>query len=110
MATGLAVYEAAHDALTQLKQRAARVLGVKPDEISFDVGIFSAKSDTAQLTLKQLAGRLGRTGGPVVGRASLDASGAVGNAFATVCVDVEVDPDTGKVQVLRCTIAQDVRP
>jgi xanthine dehydrogenase molybdenum-binding subunit len=31
----------------------------------------------------------------------------VGNAFATVCVDVEVDPDTGKVQILRCTIAQD---
>jgi xanthine dehydrogenase molybdenum-binding subunit len=24
-----------------------------------------------------------------------------------VCVDVEVDPDTGKTQLLRCTIAQD---
>jgi CO/xanthine dehydrogenase Mo-binding subunit len=24
-----------------------------------------------------------------------------------MCVDVEVDPDTGKVQILRCTIAQD---
>ena len=23
------------------------------------------------------------------------------------CVDVEVDPDTGKVQILRCTVAQD---
>ncbi len=108
VATGLAVYEAAHDALTQLKQRAAKALEVKPDEIRFDGGIFSANSGTGELTLKQLAGRLGRTGGPVVGRASLDASGAVGNAFAAVCVDVEVDPDTGKVQVLRCTIAQDV--
>ena len=43
----------------------------------------------------------------MVGRASLDATSTVGNTFATVCVDVEVDPDTGKVQVLRCTIAQD---
>jgi CO/xanthine dehydrogenase Mo-binding subunit len=24
-----------------------------------------------------------------------------------MCVDVEVDPETGKVQILRCTIAQD---
>src|SRR5260370_15762709 len=108
VATGLAVYEAAHDALCQLKQRAAKLLENKPEEIEFNGGIFSAKSGVARLTLKQLAGRLARTGGPIVGRASLDASSAVGNAFATVCVDVEVDPDTGKVQVLRCTIAQDV--
>ncbi len=31
----------------------------------------------------------------------------VGPAFAATCVDVEVDPDTGKVQILRCTVAQD---
>jgi CO/xanthine dehydrogenase Mo-binding subunit len=104
----LAVYEAAHDALCQLKQRAAKLLENKPEEIEFNGGIFSAQSGAARLTLKQLAGRLARTGGPIVGRASLDASSAVGNAFAAVCVDVEVDPDTGKVQVLRCTIAQDV--
>ena len=108
VATGLAVYEAAHDALCQLKQRAAKLLENKPEEIEFNGGIFSAQSGAARLTLKQLAGRLARTGGPIVGRASLDASSAVGNAFAAVCVDVEVDPDTGKVQVLRCTIAQDV--
>ena len=31
----------------------------------------------------------------------------VGPAFAVTLVDVEVDPDTGKSQILRCTIAQD---
>jgi CO/xanthine dehydrogenase Mo-binding subunit len=107
VATGLAVYEAAHDALRQLKERAARLLESKPEEIGFDSGTFSAKSGGSQLTLKQLAGRLARTGGPVVGRASLDATSSVGNTFATVCVDVEVDPHTGKVQILRCTIALD---
>ncbi len=65
------------------------------------------KNGGGQLTLKQLAGRLARTGGPVVGRAALDATSTVGNTFATVCVDVEVDPDTGKVQIPRCTIALD---
>src|SRR6202011_683678 len=32
----------------------------------------------------------------------------VGSAFATTLVDVEVDPDTGKVKILRATVAQDV--
>jgi CO/xanthine dehydrogenase Mo-binding subunit len=49
---------------------------------------------------------LARTGGPITGRATVNARG-VGPAFAVCLVDVEVDPDTGKVQVLRCTIAQD---
>jgi xanthine dehydrogenase molybdenum-binding subunit len=31
----------------------------------------------------------------------------VGPAFAGTLVDVEVDPDTGKVEVLRATVAQD---
>jgi CO/xanthine dehydrogenase Mo-binding subunit len=31
----------------------------------------------------------------------------VGPSFAVTLVDVEVDPDTGKVQVLPATIAQD---
>ena len=58
------------------------------------------------MTLKQLAARLARTGGPVIGRATVNARN-VGPSFAVMLTDVEVDPDTGKVQVLRCTIAQD---
>jgi CO/xanthine dehydrogenase Mo-binding subunit len=90
-----------------LKERAAKVLDCKVGDVEFNNGVFSAKTGADSLTLAQLAGRLARTGGPVVGRASLDATGTVGNTFATLCVDVEVDPDTGKVQILRCTIAQD---
>jgi CO/xanthine dehydrogenase Mo-binding subunit len=58
------------------------------------------------LTVAQLARRLARTGGPVTGRATVNARN-VGPAFAATVIDVEVDPDTGKVKVLRCTIAQD---
>jgi CO/xanthine dehydrogenase Mo-binding subunit len=107
LATGLAVYEAAHDALRQLKERAAKLLESKTEEVEFDSGTFTAKDGAVQLTLKEVAGKLARTGGPVVGRASLDATSSIGNTFATVCVDVEVDPDTGKVQILRATIAHD---
>jgi len=107
LATGLAVYRAAHDALGQLKERAAKLWEKKPEEVEFQGGSFNTPGIAAPMTLKQLAARLARTGGPVTGRATLDATPTVGVTFATMCVDVEVDPDTGKVQILRCTIAQD---
>lgn len=59
------------------------------------------------MTLKQLAGRPARAGGPVTGRASMNPRG-VGPAFTTHVVDVEVDAETGKVDILRYTAAQDV--
>ncbi len=111
VATGLAVYNAAQDVVRQLKERAAMLLERKPEEIEFELGTFKvAGNGVPPMTLKQLAARLPRTGGPVSGRSSLNAGhvGAVGNAFAVSCIDLEVDPDTGKVQILRCTVAQDV--
>jgi len=108
--TGWAVHEAAHDALRQLKERAAKVWEKKPEEVTFENGTFSPAQPDEKLkpmTLKQIAGRLARTGGPIIGRATVSARG-VGPGFATTLIDVEVDPDTGKVQILRATIAQDV--
>ncbi|MGH7932604.1 MAG: xanthine dehydrogenase family protein molybdopterin-binding subunit [Candidatus Binataceae bacterium] len=106
-ATGLAVWEAAQDAVRQLKERAAKLWEKKPEEVEFNLGRLSAKGDGIKpLTVKELAPRLARTGGPITGSATVNARG-VGPAFATTCVDVEVDPDTGKVQILRATIAQD---
>ncbi len=106
-ATGMAVYEAAKDAERQLVERAAKFWEKKPDEVEFKDGKFFAKGNgVPPMSIKQLAPRLARTGGPITGRASVNARG-VGPGFATTLVDVEVDPDTGKVQLLRCTIAQD---
>jgi xanthine dehydrogenase molybdenum-binding subunit len=106
-ATGWAVYDAANDAVRQLKERAAKIWEKKPEEVTFKDGVLSAEGDGIKpMTIKDLAPRLARTGGPITGRAAVNPR-AVGPAFATVCVDVEVDPDTGKVQILRATIAQD---
>ncbi len=107
LATGQAVYEAAQDVVRQLKERAAKLWEKKPEEITFDGRAFSAVGEgISPMTVKQLAPRLARTGGPVVGRATINQRG-VGPGFAVTLVDIEVDPDTGKSQVLRCTIAQD---
>ena len=59
------------------------------------------------MTLKQLASKLVHAGGPVTGQASVNPRG-VGPCFATHIVDVEVDPETGKVEILRYTAVQDV--
>jgi xanthine dehydrogenase molybdenum-binding subunit len=105
--TGAAVYEAARDAVRQLKDRAARLWQIKPEDVDFvDGKLVSKNNGVPPMTIKELAAKFGRTGGPVSGRAGVSARGGVGT-FAGCCVDVEVDPDTGKVQILRATIAQD---
>ena len=58
------------------------------------------------LTLADLAAKWGRTGGPISATASLNSRGA-GPAFSTQVCDVEVDPETGQVTILRYTTAQD---
>jgi CO/xanthine dehydrogenase Mo-binding subunit len=106
-ATGMAVYEAARDAVRQLIERAAKVWEKKSDEVEFRAGMLHLKGNgVPPMSIKDLAPRLPRTGGPITGRASVNARG-VGPGFATTVVDVEVDPETGKVQLLRCTVAQD---
>ena len=105
--TGWACYEAAQDIVRQMVQRAAKIWDISPDQVDFGSGVFSHKADPElRLTFKQLAARLNETGGPVVGRASVDPPGA-GGAFAVHIVDVEVDPDTGKTHILRYTALQD---
>ncbi len=107
-ATGYAVYEAAQDAVTLLKQRAATLWKVKPEDVVYQEGAVSCTTNgNESMTLKQLAGRLPRAGGPVTGRASVQPRG-VGPAFTTHVVDLEVDAETGKVEILRYTAAQDV--
>jgi xanthine dehydrogenase molybdenum-binding subunit len=106
-ATGLAAYQAAHDVVRQLKERAAKIWEIAPEDVDWTDGkAISKRNGVAPLTLKELAPRLTRTGGPVTGRANVYATG-VGPAFAACLVDLEIDPETAKVEVLRCTVAQD---
>ena len=106
--SGWATYEAASDIKQQIIQRAARIWDVSAEDVEYADGVASHKSDPElKLTFKQIAARLNGTGGPVVGRGNVNPAG-VGNAFAVHIVDVEVDPETGKVSILRYTALQDV--
>jgi len=106
-ATGWAAYEAAQDVVRQMSERVARIWKVTPEEVSFAAGVFQhTKEPDKRLTFKEVAAQLGKTGGPLVGRATVAPRG-VGGAFATHIVDVQVDPETGKVQILRYTAVQD---
>ncbi|HEV3204274.1 MAG TPA: xanthine dehydrogenase family protein molybdopterin-binding subunit [Gemmataceae bacterium] len=106
-ATGWAAYEAAGDIKRQMIARAAQIWQVNPQDVTYDAGILQCRKDSAKrFTFKELAAQLHQTGGTIVGRASVDPEG-VGGAFATHIVDVEVDPDTGKVSILRYTAVQD---
>lgn len=105
-ATGWAAYEAALDIQRQLVERAARIWEVDPKLVRYEHGSVVGPSGK-KFTFKEIAEQVQKTGEPVVGRGSVDPQGC-GGAFATHCVDVEVDPETGKVEILRYTAAQDV--
>jgi CO/xanthine dehydrogenase Mo-binding subunit len=106
-ATGWAAYEAAQDIKRQMIARAAKIWEVAAEDVVYENGgLRSAKDAAKKMTFKEMAARLHDTGGTIVGRASVDPPGP-GGAFATHIVDVEVDPETGKVTILRYTAVQD---
>jgi len=104
-ATGWAAYEAAQDVLRQMKERAAKIWSTDAAKVEIERGVF--RSGDRTMTFQDLAARIGETGGPVVGRAAVNPRG-VGGSFSGCLADVEVDPETGKVTVLRFTSVQDV--
>ena len=104
---GRACYEAAQDAKRQLIERAARIWDVDADDVEYEDAVLRHRQDSElSMSFADLAARLNGSGGPIVGRATVNPSG-VGNAFALHIVDVEVDPETGKVEILRYTALQD---
>ena len=105
--SGYAAYEAAHDVKRQLIERAARVWETDAENVRYDEGTLSHVSDPElSMSYKEVAETANATGGPIVGRANVTSTGAA-RAYAAMIVDVRVDPDTGKTDVVRCTAFQD---
>ncbi len=109
-ATGMAVIEAARNMVDELRRRAAKIWDIELEDVSWEDGRAVATgvhaNDLEPLSIVELARQMGRTGGPIVSRASLSAR-AAGPAFGTHICDVEVDPETGVTKVLRYTVVQD---
>jgi CO/xanthine dehydrogenase Mo-binding subunit len=109
-ATGMAVTQAAQKVVEDLKRRAADIWEVGIDQVEWVDGsavCLDAAKAKPDLTLAAIAAQSARTGGPIGATVALNAQGA-GPGFGVHLCDVEVDPETGHVTILRYTAAQDV--
>ncbi len=108
--TGLAAIEAARNMIGILCERAAKIWDIPVEAVAWENGCARPSGSNAgefePLTLAELARKAARTGGPIAAHHEFNAQGA-GVSFGTHIVDAEVDPETGRVQILRYTVAQD---
>ena len=102
-----AVSQACQDALGQLRERAAAKLQCAPDALTYASGIFRAtRQGGGSISLFELM-QSTLTEGAILGRGVSTKLPLGVEAGAHVC-DVEVDPETGQVTILRYTAFQDV--
>lgn len=110
-AAGLVVTKATERVIQILRERAAKIWKIDPEAVVWENGAARPAGANAgefePLTLPELAAKASATGGPIGAGSSLNTEGAAGG-FGTHICDVEVDPETGRVQVIRYTAFQDV--
>ena len=109
-ATGLAVIDACEQIIDDLRARAALMWDVDVDAVVWEGGQAKPASsnvgDFEPLSLKDIASKFSATGGPIGATGTVNAGGQA-PGFSTQFCDVEVDPETGRVEILRFVIAQD---
>jgi CO/xanthine dehydrogenase Mo-binding subunit len=108
--SGMATVEAAREVIKEACKRAAKLWELPEDAVAYADGAVRPAGPNAgkhaPMTLTDIAGIAGKTGGPIAGYARINAHGAA-PSFATHIADVEVDPETGRVWVVRYTAIQD---
>ena len=110
---GKAVLIASEDLIGNLKTRVAEEFGLEPGNVQYANKRFWVEgAPEMQISLADLALRSVRgEGGAVMGYGSVSetfSDTAIAPNAAAHVVDVEVDPETGKVDVLRYTTFQDI--
>ncbi|MBU80176.1 MAG: oxidoreductase [Chloroflexi bacterium] len=106
--TGAAVHNACLSALGILRGRAADAFGVTPDVVDYQEGVFTARDiQDRQVSLRELAQASVRGAG-VISVNGTATGMEPAPAFTAHVADVEVDKETGKVQVLNYTVFEDV--
>ena len=103
-ATGIAAHDAANDMKQQIIAGLADLWEMSEDAITHRDGTFL--TDGKSLTVREAALLLTDEEIFPVGRATVTPE-RVGGAFTTHIADVEVDGETGKVEILRYTAVQD---
>src|SRR5262249_29546056 len=103
-ATGYAAYELAQEMKRKLTAALAETWEVPASSITVNGAQYSANGKSA--SLPEVAKLLEEAGVQITASTTVSPTGA-GGAFATHIADVEVDPETGKVDVIRYTAVQD---
>jgi carbon-monoxide dehydrogenase large subunit len=111
---GSAVYLASERIVAKAKTVAASVLGADTDEISFDDGLFSAPRSNRRLTIGEVARE---SLNPDNLREDMDLGLIAGATFSCkeqnfpngchIC-ELEIDAETGEVEILRYSVVDDV--
>jgi CO/xanthine dehydrogenase Mo-binding subunit len=109
-ASGKAAVASAQAAIREMCRRAAAEWGIDAGAVDWVDGAARPAGPNAgrfpPMSLKEIAGKMGSTGGPISGHHESVPAG-VGSSFGVHVVDVEVDPETGKTTILRYLVVQD---
>ena len=109
-ATGLAVIDGCQKVIDDMRARAALIWDVDIDAVVWEDGHAKPASSNAgdfePMSFKEIASKFSATGGPIGATGSVNAGGQA-PGFSTQFCDVEVDPETGQVTILRFVAAQD---
>jgi CO/xanthine dehydrogenase Mo-binding subunit len=108
--SGMAAVEAAREIKAEACRRAAKMWDLPEDAVDYQDGWIRPAGDNAgahkPISIAEIGKMAGKTGGAIVGSSKINAQGAA-PSLGQHLVDVEVDPDTGKVKILRYTVIQD---
>ena len=109
-ASGKAAIKATQGAIAEMCRRAAREWDIDEEAVEWADGAARPAGPNAgkfpPMTLREIAGKMSQTGGPISGHHE-SVPGGVGASFGAHLVDLEVDPQTGRVTILRYLVAQD---
>lgn len=108
--SGMVVVNNARQIIAELIRRAAKMWDVPEEGVVFEDGhcrpASSNVGDFEPLSMKDIASKTTYTMGAISGHSEMNVTGA-GPGFAVHIVDVEVDKDTGLVEIKRYTIVED---
>lgn len=107
-ATGVVICDIAQEILAQMSARVADFWETDPALVTVDNGVFRNREDPRlTMSFHEVSEKLPESGGPITVHISKSPQSFIPGTSAHL-VDVEVDPETGKVDILRCTVFQDV--
>jgi CO/xanthine dehydrogenase Mo-binding subunit len=109
-ATGMAVCQAADKVVEDIKRRAAQTWECDVANVQYRNGVATCldpAKDVKPLSIKQIASKWAKTGGPIAAEISINAQGAAAGYGVHLC-DLEIDRETGRTTIVRYLAAQDV--